>query len=268
VTLSVIAVLATAGFAAGAINTLIGGGALIALPAMLLLGFAPVVANMTVVAGLVPGAAAGAYAYRRQLPRAAEIAPGAVAVVAGGAAGALTVSLMPAVTFAAVVPFFVAAAVILIMLPRPARAPAAGGLRFVRAGPVTRAIYDPGPARPPAQRWAVPALAAMFAAGAYGGYFSAGSGIIYLAVLAGCTTWGMQQSMAAKNIYMAAVLTVAAVLYATEAHIAWAAAVPIAAGSLAGGPAGAWAGQRMSPAWVKVIVGGLGAATIVHQLGA
>ena len=56
-----------AGMAAGTINTVVGSGTLITFPVLLAFGYAPVVANVSNTVGLVPGSAAGAVGYRREL---------------------------------------------------------------------------------------------------------------------------------------------------------------------------------------------------------
>ena len=56
-----------AGTAAGAINSLAGGGTLVSFPALLWLGRAPIVANATNTVALCPGALAAMFAFRHDL---------------------------------------------------------------------------------------------------------------------------------------------------------------------------------------------------------
>ena len=81
---------ALAGVAAGAINTLVGSGTLITFPTLLAFGVPPVTANVSNTIGLVPGSVAGALGYRRELagqrPRVMFLAS---ASLIGGLAGAL-----------------------------------------------------------------------------------------------------------------------------------------------------------------------------------
>ena len=53
--------------AAGTINTIVGSGSLITFPTLLLLGYPPLVANVSNTVGLVPGTISGAIGYRREL---------------------------------------------------------------------------------------------------------------------------------------------------------------------------------------------------------
>jgi len=56
-----------AGVVAGTINTVVGSGTLFTFPVLLGFGYAPVVANVSNTGGLIPGSAAGAFGYRREL---------------------------------------------------------------------------------------------------------------------------------------------------------------------------------------------------------
>ena len=77
------------GFGAGTINAIVGSGTLITFPVLLAIGYPPVVANVSNNLGLVPGAAASAVAYRRELrgrPRLLRYAPATASGALGGAA--------------------------------------------------------------------------------------------------------------------------------------------------------------------------------------
>src|SRR5580700_8234345 len=94
-----------AGIAAGTINTVVGSGTLITFPVLLGFGYAPVVANVSNTIGLVPGSAAGAVGYRRELGgQRSRTVPLAAASVLGGAAGAALLLTLPASAFKSIVP--------------------------------------------------------------------------------------------------------------------------------------------------------------------
>src|ERR1700727_3092220 len=89
-----------AGIAAGTINTVVGSGTLITFPVLLGFGYAPVVANVSNTIGLVPGSAAGAFGYRRELSgQGRRTASLAVASVSGGIIGAILLLSLPASAF-------------------------------------------------------------------------------------------------------------------------------------------------------------------------
>ena len=59
--------IALAGVAAGAINTLVGSGTLVTFPTLVALGYPPVVSTMSNAIGLVAGGISGTWGYRREL---------------------------------------------------------------------------------------------------------------------------------------------------------------------------------------------------------
>jgi hypothetical protein len=56
-----------AGMAAGTVNTIVGSGSLITFPTLVLLGYPPLVANVSNTIGLVPGSISGSIGYRHEL---------------------------------------------------------------------------------------------------------------------------------------------------------------------------------------------------------
>src|SRR5579872_2696800 len=109
--------IAFAGLAAGAINTLVGSGTLITFPVLLAFGYAPVTANVSNTIGLVPGSVSGAVGYRRELigQRGRVLRLGAMSL-AGGITGAVLLLVLPASAFKAIVPVFIAIALVLTVL--------------------------------------------------------------------------------------------------------------------------------------------------------
>jgi len=114
--------LCLAALAAGAVNSIAGGGTLLTFPALVAglsdLGAADaaVVANATSPVALVPGALAGAWGYRRQMQRARRwlyllVGPS----LAGGVIGALLVTRLDSAYFAALVPWLLLAAAVLFL---------------------------------------------------------------------------------------------------------------------------------------------------------
>src|SRR5271167_2648987 len=115
--------IALAGVGAGMINTVVGSGTLITFPVLLAFGYAPVTANVSNTVGLVPGSVSGAFGYRRELSgqRARVIRLGTMSVL-GGVTGAVLLLVLPASAFKAIVPVFIALALVLVVLqPRMKR---------------------------------------------------------------------------------------------------------------------------------------------------
>src|SRR5215210_1574777 len=101
--------------AAGAINTLVGSGTLITFPVLLAFGYSPVTANVSNTIGLVPGSAAGAIGYRRELEgqRTRVLRFGAASLL-GGITGAVLLLVLPQSAFEAIVPVFIGIALVSI----------------------------------------------------------------------------------------------------------------------------------------------------------
>ena len=90
-------VIIAAGIAAGTINTIVGSGSLITFPTLLLLGYPPLVANVSNTVGLVPGTISGTIGYRRELVgQRARARPLAIAAGLGGLTGAVLLLVLPA----------------------------------------------------------------------------------------------------------------------------------------------------------------------------
>ena len=114
--------LAAAGFGAGAVNAVGGGGSLISFPALLAAGYPSIAANVTNSIALLPGYLGGSLAYRPELAlqreRIRALAPTAAV---GAAAGAALLLVSPASLFEAIVPWLILAACALLALqPRAA----------------------------------------------------------------------------------------------------------------------------------------------------
>jgi uncharacterized membrane protein YfcA len=114
--------LCLAALAAGAVNSIAGGGTLLTFPA-LLAGLSPlsaadaaVVANATSTLALVPASLAGAWGYRREMRRARRwlyllVGPS----LAGGVIGALLVTRLAPAYFATLVPWLLLIAALLFL---------------------------------------------------------------------------------------------------------------------------------------------------------
>jgi len=238
-----------AGIVAGTINTVVGSGTLVTFPVLLAFGYAPVVANVSNTIGLVPGSAAGAVGYRRELAgQGRRTMPLAVASILGGVAGAVLLLSLPASAFKSIVPIFIAIALVLVIAqPWLVRAIQARRLRpRERAGPL--------------------ATLGVLASGVYGGYFGAAQGILLLAVLGLELDDDLQRINALKVVLAGLVNLVAGVVFVFVAHVAWLPALLIAVGSSLGGILGARHGRRMSAPVLRALIVVVGVAAIVRLL--
>jgi uncharacterized membrane protein YfcA len=222
---------------------------LFTFPVLLGFGYAPVVANVSNTVGLVPGSVSGAIGYRRELAgQGRRLLPLAGASTVGGITGAILLLSLPASAFKAIVPVFIAIALVLI-LAQPwisrrlaARRPRAHG----RAGPA--------------------ATLGVFASGVYGGYFGAAQGILLVAILSLALDEDLQRINALKVVLAGLVNLVSGILFVFIAHVAWAPAGLIAAGSVLGGVLGARFGRRLPAEILRAVIVVVGVAAIVHLL--
>ncbi len=246
--LEAVAVVA-AGLAAGTINTVVGSGTLITFPVLLAVGYAPVTANVSNTIGLVPGSISGAIGYRRELAgqRGRVLRLGACSLT-GGIAGAVALLVLPDRAFEAIVPVFIGAALVLIVLqPRLSAWLAA-----------RRREHHPHGGRATG--------AGVLAAGVYGGYFGAAQGILLLSILGLTLPDDLQRVNALKNVLAGVVNGVAGVIFVFAAQVAWLPVALIAAGSVAGGQLGAAYGRRLPSGVLRGVVLAVGAIAIVGLL--
>ena len=243
--LDALAILA-AGVAAGTINTIVGSGTLITFPVLIGLGWAPVTANVSNNIGLVPGALTGAIGYRRELSgqrsRVKSLAP---FTAIGALAGAVLLLVLPASAFKAIVPAFIAIAIILVALqPR-----------------IDRALAH---RRRPGAEHRASLRAATCGTGVYGGYFGAAQGILLMALFGVALPQDLQRSNALKNVLAMTANLVASVVFVFAAHVDWGVVGLIAAGSIVGGHLGARYGRRLSQPRLRALIVVVGVAAIAR----
>jgi len=245
-----IVAIALAGLAAGTINTVVGSGTLITFPVLLAFGYAPVTANVSNTIGLVPGSISGAIGYRRELAgqRGRAIRLGGMSVL-GGITGAVLLLVAPASVFEAIVPVFIAIALVLVVLQ-----PRLKALLAARALDVAH------------ERGVLVALA-IYGTGVYGGYFGAAQGILLLGILGVTLSQDLHRTNALKNVLAGLTNGVAAVYFMLAApHVDWGPAGLIAGASILGAQLGARYGRRLPPAALRGLIVVVGVTAIVHLL--
>jgi uncharacterized membrane protein YfcA len=241
--------IALAGLAAGAINTVVGSGTLITFPVLLAFGYAPVTANVSNTIGLVPGSLSGAVGYRRELAgQGQRVLRLGLASLLGGITGAVLLLILPASAFKAIVPVFIAIALVMVVLQ-----PRLNELLAARRPDREHAGRH--------QTWL-----AVYVTGVYGGYFGAAQGILLLGILGVALPQDLQRTNALKNVLAAIVNGVAGVYFAFAAHVEWGPAGIIAAASIVGGQFGAHYGRRLPPAALRGVIVVVGVTAIVRLL--
>ncbi len=244
-----IVAIAAAGLAAGTINTVVGSGTLITFPVLLAFGYAPVTANVSNTIGLAPGNLSGAVGYRRELAgqRGRALRLGAMSLL-GGITGAVLLLVLPASAFKAIVPVFIAVALVLTVLqPRLAAWLARREIDLERGRGLLLAL-------------------AVYLTGVYGGYFGAAQGILLLGILGVALAQDLQRTNALKNVLVGLVNGVAGVYFVAAAHVDWGPVAIIACSSIVGAQLGARYGRRLPPEALRAIIVVVGVFAIVHLL--
>lgn len=247
--LAEVALLAGAGFLAGAVNAVAGGGSLISFPALLGVGYPAVTANVTNSVAVLPGYLGGSVGYRRELrgQRGRAVALGATSV-AGSLCGAILLVESPEDVFEDIVPFL-----ILVSCALLAAQPA-----------LSRLIAPPVPGERAEHRPRLHML--VFAASVYGGYFGAGVGIMLLALLALGLDDHLQRLNALKGLLSLVIGLVAAAFFALFGPVEWGPAALMAVASLAGGRAGVGVARRLSGGVLRGVVVTFGVGVAVALL--
>lgn len=232
--------LAGASAAAGAVNSVAGGGTLLTFPVLLSFGVPPLVANATSTIGLVCGLPASVYGYRRRLPEVAPMIRRFLPVsLAGGVLGAWLLTRTDERAFSACVPWLILFATLLF----------AGQPLFRRFAGLERE-GSPGPHH----HTVAGALVFQFLVAVYGGYFGAGIGILMLASFALLGVGDIHRMNALKTVLGGLINVVAALWFVTSGLVDWPRAGVMTVGALFGYYAGARLAQRIPPKPVRLAV--------------
>jgi uncharacterized membrane protein YfcA len=224
-----------AGFVAGAMNSVAGGGTFVTLPALTLAGLPPTVANASSTVALFPATLASSWAYRDDVQPLEGVGTGGLltASLAGGLTGALLLLSTPERAFTLIVPWLLLAATIALASgARLGQALRSVGLRMGR-----RSL-----------------LIAQFVLGIYGGYFGGAVGLMILAVWTLFTRVELQSMTPLRILMVAAANGVAVICFALSGNIHWRETLVVMAGGIAGGYLGAHAGRRLPASVVRALI--------------
>jgi uncharacterized protein len=230
--LSLLAV-AAAGAAAGASNTLAGGGSLIVFPTLVALGLPPLDANVTNTVGLCPGYAGGALGYADLIgEQRARVVRFAVPMLTGAAIGTVLLLLTSNAAFEAIVPVLVAASCLLLLFqPR-----------------LTPRISHAGNERSPFL------TAGLLFSGAYAAYFGSAVGILLLGLLALFVADSMHHLNGIKILLNGGANLLAAISYAFLAPVHWKYAICLMVFAVIGGRVAATYARRVSGDDLRVAI--------------
>ena len=229
-TVAEMVLIAVAGFLAGGVNAVAGGGSLISFPALVAAGLPTLDANVTNTTAVWPGYLGSAAAYRTELrdqgPRLRALA---VTAVLGAAAGSAILLVASDEVFDAIVPLLVlAGSLLLAVQPRIARLV----LARTEAGGTGQTLQ---------------LHASIFLAAVYGAYFGGGLGVILLAVLGIFVADHLQRLNGLKAALSLLINTIALLAFALFGPVHWASVAIVAPASLLGGYVGGRLARRLSP---------------------
>jgi uncharacterized membrane protein YfcA len=242
-----------AGMVAGGINVVVGSGTLVTFPTLLAFGYPSVLANVTNTVGLVPGSAAGAVAYRRELREQRDrVLRLAVASTVGGITGALLLLELPSAAFDAIVPVLILLGCSLVIV------------QPWLSGWVARHRERSGTST--AAHGGALTFVLVLLTGVYGGYFGAAQGVLLMAIMGILINDDLQRLNGVKNVLAGLVNLVAALVFIVASHVAWDAAALIAAGSTLGGTLGGRYGRRLPPQALRAFIVVVGVVAAVKLL--
>jgi len=234
-----------AGTAAGALNSVAGGGSFISFPALLFVGLPPIVANASNNTAMWLGTLSSVGGYRNEFSMSRSVWPALSVSLAGSVLGAMLLLKTPERTFAHMIPWLLLFATAVLASSRRLQA-----LVGRTDSPVTEV-----------SRGLLPVL---FVVAIYGGYFGAGIGILILAMLA-LTGWTEIHRMNALKVLLATSINgIAVVPFLIARRIAWEEAAILAAGAVLGGYGGARIALRLNPAAVRLTVVFIGLAMTIY----
>ncbi len=233
-----ILLLIAAGFAAGGMNALAGGGTFFSFPALLATGLPPVTANATNAVALWPASLAGAWAARSALrPLGHYLVPLLLAGLAGGLLGGLLLLAGGDAVFSLLIPWLLLLATALF----------AASPWLSRKLAARRKEESAIPPHAPAS------LAAHGLVSIYGGYFGAGMGILQLAAFS-IEGHALVRANALKNLISAVIYSVATATFVIAGRVSLHELAILLIGTTLGGYAGGALSKTLPAVWLRRFV--------------
>ncbi len=210
-----------AGFIAGLMNAIAGGGTIITFPALILAGLPSIAANATSTVALIPSALGYTFGYRKNIPAVWNWIKlfAVVSLVGDFSAACCWCARRP--------PFSTGWCRFLILLATVIFMAQGYFKKLFRIERRADGLHR--------TRWIVGAVFFQFVVSVYGGYFGAGIGILMLATLGMLGVGDIHEMNTVKGILGFLINIVAAVYFAVVGLVHWEAAVVMTCGSVIGG---------------------------------
>lgn len=212
------------GLVAGIINTLAGGGSNLTIPALMISGMPPDIANATNRVGVMMQSLTGMKKFhdKGRLPT-GDLKAILVPTLLGGLIGGAVASYAPSALLKPALLLTMLGMATLMLIKPSVIIPEPGT-------PINTVEGTPG------------AWTALFAAGFYGGFVQAGVGFVLIAALAGTLRYDIVATNALKIVCTVAFTAVALAIFIVNDQVAWVPGLLLAAGSIAG----AWIGVNIA----------------------
>lgn len=231
-------VLIVAGFFAGILNAIAGGGSFLTFPALVYAGIPPVSANATSAVAVFPGYLGAAAGFRKEILAFDKkiLRHYLFLSIAGGLIGSLLLLVTSNAVFSAIVPWLLLFATLVFAFGK-------------------RCTEWLSTAHKPLHKAETPILLAV---SIYGGYFNGGLGIILLAAF---ITFGMQDlhlMNGLKNGMSLVLSTVSVITFAVAGIVQWPQAVVMMAATTIGGYLGALLAKAMPARLLRLSIVSIG----------
>jgi len=238
-----IVLLAVAGFLAGALNAVAGGGSFFTFAALVAAGLPTLDANATSAAALTPANAATVVAYRDEVrAHFRQMLPFVVIGTAAAIFGAWLLILIGDEGFRPLVPWLLLVATVMFAFSRQIRTSLAG-----LHGRIGVALA-----------YGIMAIVAV-----YGGFFGAGMGIVMLAALAILESGDFHKANATKAVVALMIQTMSAVVLIVGGLVHWPHAIVTMLASVFGGYLGVSVARRVPEKVIRAAVVAVGAVLTV-----
>ncbi len=239
-----ILLLVAAAFAAGAINSIAGGGSFLTFPSLVFAGVPPVFANASNTVALVPGALASGVAYRQDIARLNEPKLRAWFLISliGGLVGAGLLLVTSDKTFRLIAPWLLLFATLLFAFGKQVSETLGSRLHSNQTA----------------------MLLLLFPIAVYGGYFGGGIGIMILAAFRLYGLTDIHGMNGIKTLLSATLNAVAAAIFIFAHDVYWKPTLIMMAAGILGGIAGPIFAKRLNAAVIRGIVIAVGVSMTAY----
>lgn len=228
------ALLIVLGIIAGIVNTMAGGGSNLTVPALMIMGLPPEVANATNRVGVFLQTLVGVLGFKKKdkLDYSNETFLMLVPSLIGGLIGALIASFAPSTILKPLLLGTMISMALIILVFPSVTVPAEGTpIKKLKSTPL--------------------AWVGLFIAGIYGGFVQAGVGFILLLALSGFLRYDLHRATALKIFCSLAFTLIALVVFIARGQVDWVLGLILAIGFMIGAKIGVAFTVKLSPKAIK-----------------